>query len=141
MKLINPATMKCDNLFDPTDFVNAPTNDPAKIGLAMETTTVLSLINLSETICHGDRVDPRVLHNRNHLNHFRRLTQKALSMLSLVVRKTTVCVYEPIFGSNIADVDAFFARICGSSRATAITLPNSRSSYHGWMNCMISVDL
>ena len=71
VKRLNPATTKRDNLFDPTNVASVPTYDVAKIGLAFETTTVLSLVNLSGKIAHADRVDPNMLHNRNHLNHGR----------------------------------------------------------------------
>ena len=106
----NLATVKRDNLFDPAYFVNAPTSDSARIGLAVETTIVLSLMNLSRTSGHADRVDPKVLHHRNHLSHVHWWMHEARSMLSLVVHKTTVCVWfetvhEPIFGSNTANED------------------------------------
>ena len=52
-----------------------PTNDFAKVGLALETTIVLSLMKLSGTIGHADRLDPNMFHDRNHLSHFCWLTQ------------------------------------------------------------------
>ena len=55
-----PAATKRDNKFDPTNFVSARTNDSAKTGLAFETTTVLSPMNLSGTTRHAHRVDPKV---------------------------------------------------------------------------------
>ena len=51
--LKNLATTKRENLFDPTIFVNAHTNDSPKIGLP-----VLRLMNLFGTSGNGDRFDP-----------------------------------------------------------------------------------
>ena len=56
--------MNRDNLFDSADFVSVHTNEVAKICLAFETTTVSSLMKLSETVGHADRVDPRVFHDQ-----------------------------------------------------------------------------
>ena len=56
--------MNSDNLFDSADFVSVHTNEVAKICLAFETTTVSSLMNLSDTVGHADRVDPRVFHDQ-----------------------------------------------------------------------------
>ena len=88
----NPATTNRANLFDPTNFVYVPTNDSAEIGLAFGTTNVLRLMNLSGTFGHVDRIDPKVLHNRNHLSHDRWLMHKVRSTRSLVVDKTTALV-------------------------------------------------
>ena len=58
MILINPATTKRGDLFDLTSFVNVPTSDCARIGLALETTMVLRLMNLFGSIGHAVRFDP-----------------------------------------------------------------------------------
>ena len=105
--------MNRDNLFDPTNVVSVPTNDFAKIGLAFETTIVLSFLNLSGTIVQADST---MLHDRSHLSHFHRLMRNVHLMLSLAVRKTTVfvqfgIVHEPISSSETANVNVFFARI------------------------------
>ena len=58
MRLVNPATTKRDNLFDPTIFVNAPTSDSAKIGLAMKTTMALRLmVTLIVSIHEGSMME------------------------------------------------------------------------------------
>ena len=100
--------LKRDNLLGPTNFVNAATSDPGKIGLAVETTMVLRLMNLFGTTGHTDRFDPWVLHNRSHLSHFRWLVYHR-SILSLVVLDASVFVrfenvHEPACGSNFASV-------------------------------------
>ena len=86
MRLVNPATTKRGNLFDPTIFVNAPTSDSAKVGLAIETTMVLRLI------VNADRFDPRWHHDRSHLSHFRWLVHHR-PILSPVVLETKVFVH------------------------------------------------
>ena len=96
-RLTSPATMNHGNLFDPV-----PTIDSAKIRLAVETTIVSSLVNLFGTIGHADRVEPKLLHGRHHLNHFRWLMHKVRSTLSLVVHKTTVLVLSEIVHEPIS---------------------------------------
>ena len=58
MRPKSPVTTERDNLFDLMNFVNSPTSDCARIGLALETTMVLSLMNLFGTIGHAVRFDP-----------------------------------------------------------------------------------
>ena len=53
MKLTNPAITKRHDLLDPTNFVNFPTSDSARIGLSFKATMVLRLMNLFGTIGFG----------------------------------------------------------------------------------------
>ena len=92
---------------------------PAKIGLLYNTQNVLWLMNRFGTTGHADRLNQWGIHNRHHAHHFRSLMgHENCLLLNLVVRKSKVFVqfvvlHEPIFGSNFATFDLFFARIRG----------------------------
>ena len=144
IRLKNLATTNRDDLLDHTMFsCFPPTAHLPRLGRALETTIVLSLlVDLSGTVGHAD---PTMLHNGNHVSHCRWSMQNVHSMLSFLVRKTTGCVWfeivhEPISGSSIANVRVF-------SRVLEVLLPEdfvrnghapSELAYHWWMNCKIS---
>ena len=97
--------MNRDSRMDPTNSVGVPTNEFAKLGLAFETTTMASLMDLSGTTGHAG---PTMFHNRSRS---RWLTHEIHSTLSVVVHKSGVwfeIVREALSGSNSENVDFFF---------------------------------
>ena len=92
--------------FYSTNCVRVPTNDFAKMGWAVDATIVSSLM-LEQTV----DADPTMLHNRNHLCHFRWMMHK---ILSLAVHKqqsvlgSKLCTTQSLDSTFIAHVEVFF---------------------------------
>ena len=150
MRLMNPVTTKHNNLFDPTHFVNAPTSDSVKIGLAIETTMVLRLKNLFGTSGHANRFDSVI--EIIHMSHLRWLVfhrsiltthslcsirncARARLRLQLCNFLCAICACWR-FGLLILLQFSKDSAIGPSpnnevSRVTARTLPNSSHSNHG----------
>ena len=85
-------------------------------------------MNLSGTTGHADRVDAKLLHNRNHLSRFRCFMHEVGSVLSLVIHKTELFVlvlnvHEPTFRSNIVVSRCAFRTYLGTRKMESFGSP------------------